>query len=256
MLSDPERLIRHECAYYGFMATLRQTECAWYLGCPDVPDFQDANRALRLRDDGRGPDMVVRETLARLRFSRSVPVIDLDPVAREQGFEESILRAGMTPTEGDWLLMRYSSSGPPAPLSPPGFRVVNPMDERELQGWIDVTAADDDLEQADLWRAVAEREARSGYHLLLGLLEGEPASGCSLFSSEGWGRIESVVTLPPYRGRGLGAAVVARALRKSLEEGNSETFLFTEADGAGERLYLRLGFIPWEMNALKRFVGR
>jgi len=238
------------------MAALDRTDSAWYLSCAEVPDFQDANRALRLRDDGRGQDMVVREALARLRSTRSRPVVDLDPIAREQGFEEALLRSDMRPVSGDWQLMRYGSGVPPRAASPPGFRIAVPADDRELRAWIDVTASDDaDGREADLWRAVAEREARSGYMLLLGLLDGEPAAACSLFGDSGWGRVESVVTLAPLRGRGLAAALVAEAVRRSLEAGNSETILFTASGGTAERVYLRLGFVPWELNVLKRFVA-
>ena len=51
--------------------------------------------------------------------------------------------------------------------------------------------------------------------------------------------MERVYTSPVHRGRGLARAVVAHAAR---EAGDQLTFLFTDAHGAAQHLYARLGF--------------
>jgi ribosomal protein S18 acetylase RimI-like enzyme len=71
---------------------------------------------------------------------------------------------------------------------------------------------------------------------------GEPASYCELYSESGVGQIEAVMTLPPFRGRGLARAVVLQALEASREEGNDLTFLVADADDWPQRLYEKLGF--------------
>jgi GNAT superfamily N-acetyltransferase len=68
---------------------------------------------------------------------------------------------------------------------------------------------------------------------------GVPVSMCLLLSTPHADEIESVYTTPAARGRGRAFAVVARAAR---EAGEHLTFLFTDADGAAQRLYGRLGF--------------
>ena len=68
---------------------------------------------------------------------------------------------------------------------------------------------------------------------------GAPASMCILLSTPHADEIESVYTTPLARGRGRAFAVVARAAH---EAGEHLTFLFTDADGAAQRLYGRLGF--------------
>jgi GNAT superfamily N-acetyltransferase len=68
---------------------------------------------------------------------------------------------------------------------------------------------------------------------------GAPASMCILLATAHADEIESVYTTPRARGRGRAFAVVARAAR---EAGEHLTFLFTDADGAAQRLYGRLGF--------------
>jgi ribosomal protein S18 acetylase RimI-like enzyme len=71
---------------------------------------------------------------------------------------------------------------------------------------------------------------------------GEPASYCELYSENGVGQIEAVMTLPAFRGQGLARAVVLRALKASREEGNDLTFLVADADDWPQRLYEKLGF--------------
>ena len=51
--------------------------------------------------------------------------------------------------------------------------------------------------------------------------------------------VERVYTTPAHRGRGLAYSVVARAAQ---EAGEQLTFLFTDAHGAAQHLYARLGF--------------
>jgi ribosomal protein S18 acetylase RimI-like enzyme len=73
-------------------------------------------------------------------------------------------------------------------------------------------------------------------------IDGELVSHAELYSEDGVGQIENVVTLPEFRGRGLASAVVARAVRESQAAGNDLTFLVADADDWPQRLYERLGF--------------
>jgi GNAT superfamily N-acetyltransferase len=69
--------------------------------------------------------------------------------------------------------------------------------------------------------------------------DGRPVSMCMLLATPHADEIERVYTTPARRGRGLAYAVVARALRDSDA---TLTFLFTDAHGAAQHLYARLGF--------------
>jgi ribosomal protein S18 acetylase RimI-like enzyme len=73
-------------------------------------------------------------------------------------------------------------------------------------------------------------------------VDGQIASYCELFSADGTGQIESVMTLEPFRGRGLAKAVVTRALVESGAAGNDFTFLVAEAEDWPKQLYRKLGF--------------
>ena len=66
-----------------------------------------------------------------------------------------------------------------------------------------------------------------------------PVSMCLLLATPHADEVERVYTTPSERGRGLAYAVVARAVRAA---GDQLTFLFTDAHGAAQHLYSRLGF--------------
>jgi len=73
-------------------------------------------------------------------------------------------------------------------------------------------------------------------------VDGRIGSYCELFSREGTGQIESVMTLAAYRGRGLAKSTVTRALEESLAAGHDFTFLVAEAEDWPKELYRKLGF--------------
>jgi ribosomal protein S18 acetylase RimI-like enzyme len=56
------------------------------------------------------------------------------------------------------------------------------------------------------------------------------------------GGVFSVGTLREFRGRGVATAMTLRAVKDSLDEGNTLHTLQTEKDGYPERLYKRMGF--------------
>jgi GNAT superfamily N-acetyltransferase len=68
---------------------------------------------------------------------------------------------------------------------------------------------------------------------------GRAVSMCMLLATPHADEVERVYTTPSHRGRGLAYAVVARAAR---EASGRLTFLFTDAHGAAQHLYARLGF--------------
>jgi ribosomal protein S18 acetylase RimI-like enzyme len=71
--------------------------------------------------------------------------------------------------------------------------------------------------------------------------EGQIASYCELFSDGRTGQVESVMTLEPFRGRGLAKAIVSRALAES-QAVHDFTFLVADADDWPKELYRKLGF--------------
>ena len=80
------------------------------------------------------------------------------------------------------------------------------------------------------------------------------AAHCLLFSSGGIGRVETVRTLSAYRGRGLAAAVVRRAIEDSLALDHQLTYIFAEDGGAAQRLYTSLGFRTVMTGAIHTYI--
>jgi ribosomal protein S18 acetylase RimI-like enzyme len=72
-------------------------------------------------------------------------------------------------------------------------------------------------------------------------VDGRPASYCELFSDGATGQIESVMTEPELRGRGLGKLVVAGALAAS-QCVHDFTFLVADGNDWPQELYRKLGF--------------
>jgi ribosomal protein S18 acetylase RimI-like enzyme len=74
--------------------------------------------------------------------------------------------------------------------------------------------------------------------------EGEIGSFCALFQEGGIGQLDEVTTIERFRRRGLGTAVVSGALRASLADGDSLTFLVADEGDWPHEWYARLGFEP------------
>ena len=255
-----DRLIEHETLYLGMLAATVKTDAAWYLIAPARSDWGDANRALRLRDTGQGPAAVAQEVVNYLQRHDMRVVVDVDEVAEAQGIGPALRRMGLMPVMGRWLLMRYAHDCPPA-LPERGIEIVpvaNETGQGEAKAWIDVLMSDEqDPDTLAMWQYVAEREAAyPPCRLYLACLEGRPVGACDLFSAAGSGRIDSVVVRPEYRRQGVASALTARAVADSLAAGNTLTYLYTEADGAGEAVYRKLGFTTWEANLMRRHLAR
>jgi len=92
-----------------------------------------------------------------------------------------------------------------------------------------------------LVRAQLTRREHTHVRYFATRVDGRPASYCELFSDGATGQIESVMTDPELRGRGLGKLVVAGALAAS-EATHDFTFLVADAADWPQELYRKLGF--------------
>jgi GNAT superfamily N-acetyltransferase len=100
----------------------------------------------------------------------------------------------------------------------------------------------DEDEVAQLVAAQHRRRRAVHVRYFAARVDGQIASYCELFSDGRTGQIESVMTVEPFRGRGLAQAVVSRALAESQTAGHDLTFLLTDADDWPKELYRKLGF--------------
>jgi ribosomal protein S18 acetylase RimI-like enzyme len=72
----------------------------------------------------------------------------------------------------------------------------------------------------------------------------EPGATCVLYEHDGMGQVETVVTRPEVRGRGMASAVVLAAAEASRQAGHELTFIVADAEDWPWKLYERLGFDP------------
>lgn len=238
-----EKLIAHETAFFAPEGG-SPTPAALFLHSDLLPGYHDCNRALRLRDYGKGPEASARAVVEYFLGRERDVVADVDPIAEEQGIGAALRRMGAMPVTPNFPLLRYEARQPPAVSSDIPIQEVGRSSEM-LAEWLALQVCEEQngsTEQA-FWREVAVREALvPGIRLFLALHEGVPAGGCCLFIQGGWARIESVITHPLYRRKGIACALVAHAVRESLAAESECLYLFTEKGGNAERIYRKIGF--------------
>lgn len=146
------------------------------------------------------------------------------------------------------LVTRHLADAPPTEF-PAGFalRAFRPDDETL---WLDLVRESDPLWTGapDLFvRTFAGEPAERARRLVFlqapsGTVVGTVAAW---FGDTGWGRVHWLMVRPPWRGRGLGRALLGWALRRLRELGHEQAFLITEAGRLPAlRLYLSAGFVP------------
>jgi len=87
--------------------------------------------------------------------------------------------------------------------------------------------------------------ARAGGVRFFGaVVDGNAVCGADLYSDGTTAQIESVLTLEPFRKRGLGRAVVVEALRAAFDSGHDFVFLLADDEDWPKELYARMGFEP------------
>jgi GNAT superfamily N-acetyltransferase len=87
--------------------------------------------------------------------------------------------------------------------------------------------------------------ARAGGARFFGaVIDGQAVCSADLYSDGATAQIESVLTLEPYRKRGLGRAVVAEAIRAAFDSGHDFVFLLADDEDWPKELYVRMGFEP------------
>jgi ribosomal protein S18 acetylase RimI-like enzyme len=99
--------------------------------------------------------------------------------------------------------------------------------------------ADDVLDQM---LARVQKVFGSAERFFVGSVDGAFAGIVSVLNLEGVACIDNVVTLSPFRCRGVATATVTRAVSASLRAGAKAVFLLAEENSAPQRLYQRIGF--------------
>jgi GNAT superfamily N-acetyltransferase len=122
----------------------------------------------------------------------------------------------------------------------PGLSIVRVGDEAELETWVDVFATGFSIPEPAkaVWRDVYTR--LDTWRHFVGVLDGKPVATTSLCLGGEIGGIFHVVTLPEARGRGVGAAITAAAVRDAARAGCRVAAL--QASEMAVSVYRSIGF--------------
>lgn len=145
-------------------------------------------------------------------------------------------------------VMRYDlrAGGPPGAALPPGLALHEWTPDLAARFFAAYEAAFRERPgfpgwPAERWVAwtAGDDEFRPQWSLLAAGPDGDGDAGF-VTSAEGW--IVQVGVVPAWRGRGVGGALVAEALRRMRAEGVDKALLDVNVDNPAARLYTRLGF--------------
>jgi len=157
----------------------------------------------------------------------------------DPGPEEGLLAgAGYQPGE-DTREMVLDLASATAPSLGPGVEVAE-AGPGDWEAWCRICG--------EVFGTGAEAEAAvqgpfvqvAGHGAFLARLDGHPVATALVSSGEGTGGVHNVATLPPFRGRGLGAAVTWACVERARAWGLERLALYASPMGAP--VYQRLGF--------------
>lgn len=189
-------------------------------------------------------DAVIDATLADLR-GRGVPFLWwVLPGSRPRDLAHRLAIRGLA-ADPAWPGMTLAIDRLLAPAPVPGLEIRRVEGEPDFQRYLDTFGPI--LAPSEAFRTVFATGARGiGFapdaaevHFL-GLLDGEPVATASLLTAGGAAGIYNVTTVERARGRGIGAALTAAAVRAGRERGMEVATL--QASTMGRSVYERLGF--------------
>lgn len=123
------------------------------------------------------------------------------------------------------------------------------VERRDFTGVRDAIIAWDQLESSNrLEISVQIADSRTALFdaaqvdFLVGVIDDDIAGWAELYRAGGIAQIESVMTFPDHRNKGVAASVVNSGLETAYAEGSELAFLLADEDDWPEKFYERLGF--------------
>ncbi len=156
------------------------------------------------------------------------------------------LAAGFSPAEQTETVMKVELDGPLRARLPAGLRYValDPEADAEALQWLFWQGFDHGSDRAEFEREPQPASGRRPHcdpRLAVTAAEegGEPVAFCSLWYLPGtdYAYVEPVCTVPAWRGKGVGRAVVSEALERARRLGAKRAYVISD-----QEFYRRLGF--------------
>ncbi|MFN8466680.1 MAG: GNAT family N-acetyltransferase [Caldilineaceae bacterium] len=235
------RMFGHESEYWTTVSAVEQRagfKC-FYNGA--YPTRFDPNHAGDFcGDEGDGP-RIAAEVIDFYRGRSCTPVAYVDALSTPGDLGACLLAAGFAhAVQWDGTLMLYVGPDAGRASTAEAELVIG---EATRRAWSEIADEEAGADQQSMLQAMyCAQLGDPRIRAYLARVDGTAAAHCLLFSSGGIGRVETVRTLSRYRGRGLAAAVVRRAVEDSLALDHQLTYIFAEDGGAAQSLYTSLGF--------------
>ena len=247
------RIFGHESEYWTTVSVVEQRAGCKCFYNPAYPTRFDPNHAGDFcGDEGDGP-RIAAEVIDFYCARGCTPVAYVDALSTPADLSACLLAAGFAhAAQWDGALMVYvgPDGGRPSAVEPELVR-----SEADRRAWAEIADEEAGADQQSMLRAMYYAQLGDPrIRAYLARVEDKAAAHCLLFSSGGIGRVETVRTLSAYRGRGLAAALVRRAIEDSLALDHQLTYLFAEDGGAAQRLYTSLGFRTVMTGAIHTYI--
>lgn len=214
--------------------------------------FSTGRRSL-LRFNGVLRALVARESLSALTkpvldyfFSKHLPFFWAEfPPGAAPGLREFLGSNGVSPLVRDIPAMQRSLKAVPAARLSDKVEITLVKTERDQVDWLEVLMEgfpepEDAREDFRQYLKYTLTESPTAWRHFLARWRGERCAISTLLCTLQAGGIYHVVTLPAYRGRGLGKALTLAAMQAARQIGYSTAVLFATSDGYP--LYQKLGF--------------
>ncbi len=190
-------------------------------------------------------DEKIREAMAPIT-ARQLPLFWwVGPATRPADLGRHLEKQGLSLIErvpGMAMDLRSAEENRPAPA---GLTIREIQNREDLRAWIDVFRIGFETPEVAanfFHNAMSYIGLGPGlrYKHYLGLCKDEPVACSSVYLGDGDAGIYNVVTLPDFRGRGIGSVMTQRPVRVAEEQGLRIGVL--HASAMGRPVYERLGF--------------
>lgn len=208
--------------------------------CPQMP-IPQFNAAWVLEDTPAAADALA-DTIAEIDASGAAPSVQtrtgherMRSTAAELGLTEIVRMPGMVVRPVELI------------TPPDGGAEIGLVEREEVASATDVMAVSFGM-PAELLQAYLAACVSAGGSWYVARVDGVVAATSYALTIDDATGIFNVATAPEFRGRGLGAALTARAAKDGFAAGAE--FAFLQASALGHPVYLRLGFRDVEQYAL------
>ena len=247
------RIFGHESEYWTTVAAVEQRAGFKCFYNEAYPTRFDPNHAGDFcGGEGEGP-RIAAEVIDFYRGRGCTPVAYVDALSTPTDFGACLLAGGFVhAAQWDGALMLYVGPDTRRTSTAEAELVV---DEAARRAWAEIADEEAGADQQGMLQAMYYAQLGDPrIRAYLARVAGKAAAHCLLFSSGGIGRVETVRTLSPYRGRGLAAAIVRRAVEDSLALDHQLTYIFAEDGSPAQRLYTSLGFRTIMSDAIQTYM--